>query len=125
MRLASDSNTGGLGESDGAPLAPIGDGGRDAATGRFRAGNPGGKGNPHALRVAAYREAMISEATPDDLRAIVRTLIEAAKGGDVQAAKEVLDRTLGKTAPMIDLTITSSTDGMKLYGFSQELFDAV
>ncbi len=40
---------------------------------------------------------MIIEAvTEDDLRAVVVALIEKAKGGDVMAARELLDRLVGK-----------------------------
>ena len=38
----------------------------------------------------------------DDLRAIVSTLVEKAKAGDVMAAREVLDRLLGKAKISIE-----------------------
>ena len=71
------------------------DNGRDA-TGRFAKGNPGGPGNPYNKRVAQLRSALISAVTEDDVRGIIQALVEKAKSGDVAAAKEVLDRTLGK-----------------------------
>jgi hypothetical protein len=74
---------------------PNGANGRDQ-NGRFAPGNPGGPGNPQAKRVAALRRALLKSVKPADLEAIVLKLVEAAKAGDIQAAKEILDRTVGK-----------------------------
>lgn len=69
--------------------------------GRFASGNqaakgrgPGGAGRVRAL----IREAV----TDDDLRAIVATLVAEAKAGNLQAAKELLDRLAGKPRPLDD-----------------------
>jgi hypothetical protein len=59
-------------------------------------GNRGGPGNPHARRVGELRSALLEAVTPADLKAVVRALIKKAKGGDVPAAREVIERTLGK-----------------------------
>ena len=64
--------------------------------GRFAPGWKGGPGNPYAAQVARLRAEMLNAVTPDDMRAIVSRLVELAKGGDVRAIKEVLDRTLGR-----------------------------
>jgi hypothetical protein len=64
--------------------------------GKFAAGNKGGPGNPHAARVARLRTALLDAVTPADMKAIVAKLVEQAKAGNVPAAKEVLERTLGK-----------------------------
>jgi hypothetical protein len=69
---------------------------RDPQTGRFLPGNPGGPGNPYAARVATYRAALLEAVTPGDLAAIARTLVQAARSGDVAAAKIVFERTLGR-----------------------------
>ncbi len=71
--------------------------GRDVTTGRFLPGNPGGPGNPYARRVAVLRNALLEAVTVDDLCAIIAKLVSLAKSGDVPAAKEVLDRCLGRT----------------------------
>ena len=67
-----------------------------ASNGRFAAGNPGGPGNPQAKRVAALRKALLKSVKPADVEAIVAKLVEAAKNGDTVAAREILDRTIGK-----------------------------
>ena len=81
--------------------SPAGPDGRDTA-GRFKPGNQFGQGNPHARRVQELRTAMLDAISPEYLRDVVRVLVEEAKQGSVQAAKEVLDRSLGK-ADAIDL----------------------
>jgi hypothetical protein len=77
-----------------SPIAPSGDG-RDAQ-GRFAAGNPGGPGNPFARQAASLRSALFDAVTPEDLAAVIRTLVAKAKEGNVPATRELLDRLLGK-----------------------------
>ncbi len=77
------------------PSSPNGANGRDQH-GRFAPGNAGGPGNPHAQQVAKLRAALLDAVTEDDLREIVAALVQAAKMGDTAAAREVLDRTIGK-----------------------------
>jgi len=69
---------------------------RDPQTGRFLPGNGGGPGNPHAARVAELRSALLGAVTPGDLAAIARSLVQAARSGDVAAAKLVFERVLGR-----------------------------
>ena len=75
--------------------------------GRFTRGNPGGPGNPYAQRTAQIRQAMLAAMTEDDVKAIVRALVEKAKTGDVIAAREVLNRAIGKPAQL-----SVSVDGL-------------
>ena len=75
--------------------SPNGANGRDAS-GRFVKGWKGGPGNPHARQVAAIRSVLMSAVSDDDLVQMVRALVKKAKAGDVMAAREVLDRMLGK-----------------------------
>jgi len=77
----------------GAPSTTAGNG-RDRG-GRFGPGNTFAKGNPHAARVAKLRTAALQAETAKDLRGIIRKLVALALGGDVTAAHEVLQRTLG------------------------------
>jgi len=64
--------------------------------GRFAPGNSGGPGNPSARAVGQLRAALLASVTEEDIRQIVAALVLKAKAGDIAAAKEVLDRTLGK-----------------------------
>ena len=75
--------------------SPNGQNGRDGK-GRFTKGNPGGTGNPHARKVGQLRSAMLGAVTQADMRAVVGKLVELAKEGSVQAAREVIDRCIGK-----------------------------
>lgn len=77
------------------PPSPNGHNGR-GASGRFAKGNPGGPGNPHAQQVGKLRSAMLRAVTEADVKAIVARLVKLAKEGNVQAAREVLDRCVGK-----------------------------
>lgn len=70
--------------------------GKDPKTGRFLPGNRIGQGNPHAKKAHALRNALFSAVTEEDIDAVIRALIDEAKGGDVPAARELLDRCLGK-----------------------------
>ena len=73
-------------------------GDRDAS-GKFKAGNRAGKGNPHAAKVARLRASMLKAVSPADLAAIIRRLVDAAKAGDIAAAKIIFERTLGAPLP--------------------------
>ena len=85
---------------DPSPSPPV-DNGREAATGRFATGNTFGEGNPHHKRVAELRSALLDAISPEDLRVIVGQLVQKAKSGDVAAAREVLDRALGKPSQAV------------------------
>ncbi len=93
---------------------PNGDG-RDPATGRFSPGWQGGPGNPHARQVANLRSALLKAVTPEDLNAIVAKLVKMAKSGNVVAAKEVLDRCLGRPQAEVALTKRAEVVVIKSY----------
>ena len=69
--------------------------GRDA-TGRFTKGNPGGPGNPFARRVALMRQTMLEAVSDEDLREIVRALVDRAKQGENDSVQILFDRLFGK-----------------------------
>lgn len=79
------------------PAESNGSNGRDNS-GRFAKGNSFGRGNPQAKRAQALRSALFAAVTEEDVKAIVRKLVQEAKDGDTVAAREVLDRTIGKAA---------------------------
>jgi hypothetical protein len=66
------------------------------SNGRFAQGNPGAPGNPFARRVAELRWALVEGVTPQDVRDIGVALALRAQGGNIQAAKLLLQYTLGK-----------------------------
>ncbi len=80
---------------------------RRNANGQFAVGNAGGPGNPHGRRVEQLRAALLDAVTDDDVRTIVAKLVEMAKGGDLRAMKEVLDRTLGKSPAGVSLHVSA------------------
>jgi hypothetical protein len=76
------------------PLEPSTDG--RESNGRFDFGNRFGKGNPRARRVHELLGIIRDETSDDDLKVIWRRVLEMAKGGDLDAAKLVFDRVLGR-----------------------------
>ena len=66
------------------------------SNGRFRLSNAGGPENPLADKIGKLRAALVAVVTEEDVREIARGLIATAKGGDVRAIKELLDRTIGR-----------------------------
>lgn len=78
-----------------------GDNGRDGS-GRFKAGNAGGPGNPFARRVAALRSALVNALADEDMQSLVRGLVEKAKTGDVAATKLLLAYTVGRPSEVVD-----------------------
>ena len=69
--------------------------GRDQG-GRFKPGNKLGRGNPFNKRACELRSALMKAVTADDVAKIIAALVKLAKAGDVVAAREILDRTIGK-----------------------------
>ncbi len=82
--------------------SPNGRNGARNAQGQFTKGNPGGPGNPYAKQVARVRSLVLEAVGDKDLRAIINALVERAKGGDVAAAREVLNRLMGRPSTAID-----------------------
>jgi hypothetical protein len=64
--------------------------------GRNARAGAGAPGNPYARRVAELRWALVEGVTPDDMRDIAVAMTLRAQGGNVQAAKLLLQYTLGK-----------------------------
>lgn len=97
--------------------SPDGDDGHDErdAAGRFTVGNRGGRGNPHARRVAEFRSAMLEAITPADVAAVVRALVVAATAGNVAAAREILERVCGRV-PLAEPMTPDEPPRIQLYG---------
>lgn len=76
--------------------------GRDAS-GRFAPGNAGGPGaiaHERSKRARELRQALHAAVTPEDIAAVARALVDRAKAGDVAAARELLDRIIGRPIPV-------------------------
>ena len=60
-------------------------------------------GNPYLSRWSAYKSALHRACTPERLERVLVRLAELAEGGDVQAARVLLDRVLGRpsTTPAV------------------------
>ena len=71
------------------------EGERDAS-GRFEPGCKAGPGNPFSRKVNLLRTAMLNTVTPADMVVVVRMLIKKARSGNLIAAKELFERTLGR-----------------------------
>jgi len=69
------------------------------ALGQFLPGNKGGPGNPAAAAVARFRQSMLEAVTVEELREVVRSVLEQALAGDIQAAKLILERCCGRAEP--------------------------
>jgi hypothetical protein len=80
------------------PSTAIGNGDGRKADGTFASGHKFAKGNPNNARAQKLRNAVIRAVTRGDVRAILKKMVDLAKGGDAVAAKLVLDRTLGKVS---------------------------
>jgi hypothetical protein len=74
--------------------------------GRFLPGNKGGPGNPYVRETARLRSLIHDAVSDEDLKAVIARLVETAKQGgrgSAAAARELLDRLLGKARQHIDL----------------------
>ena len=52
------------------------------------------------------QESLMAAVTPEDMQTVILMLINRARGGSIAAAKELLDRTLGKPAQEIFIETT-------------------
>lgn len=71
----------------------------------FAPGNEYGKlgGYPYRQKVAQFKSALMEAITEEDIKAIALKMIERAKAGDMEAAKEVLNRTIGKVSDKVEI----------------------
>jgi hypothetical protein len=66
------------------------------ALGQFVAGCKPGPGNPAAAAVARNRQALLEAVSVEELREVVRGLLEQALSGDIAASRLLLDRLVGR-----------------------------
>ena len=107
-----------------AEPSDAGDNGRDAK-GRFTVHNKLGCGSPHAKRAQQYKAALHRELTAADLRAVVRAMIDKAKGGDTAAGRLVLDYAIGRPRDRSDAADDYATPLIKLIGIDTKTWGRV
>jgi hypothetical protein len=78
--------------------------GRDRATGRLLPGARIGNGNPNAKRQHELKKALMACATETDIQDIYKSMLRAAKTGDVAAAKVLLDHLLGRPSQSVEIS---------------------
>jgi len=111
--------------------------GKQTVKGKFPTGNKNGKkfpkgvsgnpnGRPRLTRLTESLRRLIAETNPHAheetiAETIAQTLVTMALAGDLQAIREVADRTEGKAKQAIDLDIqaTSWRDEAQKYGISE------
>ena len=80
--------------------------------GRFGKGNTlsrGNKGNTNE-KAKALKAILLKTITEKDIREIAKKLAKKAKGGDVQATKELFDRLWGRALQEQDVKFNASED---------------
>jgi hypothetical protein len=68
--------------------------------GRFKAGNPGGPGNPFGRYVGANRKEVFAHATPERIRMLLDRIFALAMEGSIAAAKFYFSYAVGKPVGM-------------------------
>lgn len=75
--------------------------GIDPITGHFQKGNKLGT-HQAVARANHFRNVLQKCTTDEDLKEVWAMVLKKAKGGDLEAAKVVLDRTIGRVQPTIE-----------------------
>ena len=89
---------------------------RDPTTGRFMQGNRLGRGNPVARQASRLRKALYAAVSPADLREVVQALVMQAKGGDVAAAKVLVQTLLGPPQSLDVLAVVAKLENVVFRG---------
>ena len=73
--------------------------------GKFAKGNTASKGHKQREQVRAneFKRIFQEAISFEDMKAVAEAMLTKAKGGDVKAAKEVLDRCMGKAPQAVKL----------------------
>lgn len=87
------------------PDGPSNNGTGKGAGGRFLPGNKLGRGNPHAARTHKLRSATFKFATVEKHLEVVEQLFQKCLDGDMDAIKEWMNRTLGKSLQQVEHNI--------------------
>jgi len=87
--------------------------GRDKM-GRFAAGGAAGPGRPRREVEAAYLAAFTSAMPPEELEKIIEAVVEQAQAGNVQAARLLIEHSLGR--PTSRLELADASEGFRVAG---------
>lgn len=68
-------------------------------------GNPGGPGNPFAAQVQELRCAVFAEVGADNMRKIIKAHVELAIAGNVESARMIVDRCLGRPKETVEVKV--------------------
>ena len=79
------------------------------ALGRLAKGRKGGPGNPYSPQVARWRQELYACVTDDDIRQVMRTLVDTAKSGSPWAIHELLNRLVGKPPSVIAVAVADES----------------
>lgn len=75
--------------------------------------NNAGKNKPFAQAIERALKKRSKVEGAADLLAIAETLLDMAAGGDIQAIKEIADRTDGKSKQTVDVAATVQVDSIE------------
>jgi hypothetical protein len=98
-----------MGDANGETVRPVTNG--RAPGGQFGPGNRYGRGNPNALKMFEYRQAMLGAVNPEIVEKVTKRLAIKALEGDLDAIKVFLDYCVGKPPAALEL---SGPDGAPL-----------
>lgn len=72
------------------------------AKGRFTRGNKEARGNPFARRLGKLRALVLDAVLDEDVRAVIRKLVDLAKAGNPAAAKLLLAYVIGRPTEAVN-----------------------
>jgi hypothetical protein len=75
--------------------------GRDGG-GKFTVGNRCGRGNPFMRQLSANRSAILKVVGPEQVEQLIRTLLQRALCGDLDAARVLLSYSVGRPGEVAD-----------------------
>jgi hypothetical protein len=78
--------------------------------GRFGRGNRFAKGNSVHQKMHELRKCLLECVTPEQIARVMKTLYEAAVGGDIAACRVFLEYSCGKPSQPVELTPGVDTD---------------
>jgi hypothetical protein len=102
--------------------APNGNGRK--SNGTFAIGNHHARGNPHAIKIARLRSAMMKGITNDDIQTIIAQMVAKARGGDLACAHEILNRVFGKPVATTAVQLTGPATDNQQPPFDYDSFRA-